>query len=701
MRRISTITTALLLGLAAAVAPPANADAPADAVTTAEGGPPFCEGTFTDLGSPLASITVHEGGFATGPDGRLAGFALLSGDNAALNRVDAQTGERLGVFPLPGASGGWGITVDDQQRVYVGTYTNAGLYSYDPQTDAVTDHGSPIPGEAHVYGLSHAPDGTIYGGTYPNAHAFAFDPDTGTVTDFGSFTLDGAKYVRATAFDPDTSTLFIGLGATDARLFAIDVATGESREIALPDSVDAAIVTDLRYRDGKVFGYIGAQLVVIDAVTGEHLPLTDASTGDQVDSTRIISRGLSEPMDGVVYYSDFAPGTSRHRLMTLDTTTLEFAAAPVQDGAPALPGAALGFGFTDGADGPVLHAFTGNYGGQAIQYDVAGAHLEQLAYDVQPTAPDLGQVTAGPDGDVYVNAFLNGNTARFDPETGQSATLPRFGQVEGWIWRDGLLYTGIYPYGAVRVWHPAEPQAAPRELFALEASHHQNRPMTLVADDERLYVGTTPGYGLHGGAVTVYDFATGEFDVYRHVVPDQSVSALLKVGDVLLGGSSIDGGTGTDPIASEAKLFVLDPDTGEVLADYAPVDGAHSINALIEASDGTIWGLADGTVFAFDPESGRVTRSIEVFSDLASGATDGELVEYPDGRIFGNSRSRLFEIDPDRRTSRIVRDDVRRLALHRDGDLYMLMRSPDGDTADTNRLARYEPGPRHPGCRPR
>src|SRR5690606_10811448 len=118
--------------------------------------------------------------------------------------------------------------------------------------------------------------------------------------------------------------------------------------------------------------------------------------------------------------------------------------------------------------------------------------LTELAYDVEPAEPNLGQLTAGPDGQVYVNAFLNGNTAAYDPATGTATDLPRFGQVEGWLWHDGLLYSGMYPYGAVQVWDPADPTTPPRRLFELEESHDQNRPMALVADDERLYVGTTP-----------------------------------------------------------------------------------------------------------------------------------------------------------------------------------------------------------------
>lgn len=691
-----TAVSAALLGCvltgtsAAAVADGSNAD---------RVGAKSC--ALTDLGTPLASITVHEGGYGPGPDGRLRGYALVSGENAALNVVDAVTGDRIDAVPLPGASGGWAITVDDQGTVYLGSYSNGSLYSYDPATGSVTDHGRPIESDSYVFGLSHGPDGTIYGGTYPGAHAFAFDPDTGQYTDFGSFDVNGSLYARATAFDPDTNTLFVGLGTTGARLFAIDVTTGTNREIPLPPEPTGTGFTDLRYHDGKLFGYLASQLIVLDARTGALLPLTDGTTGQQVESTRLISRGVSDPMNGVVYYSDFPPGGTTHRLMALDLATLTFAPAARNDTAGPLSGAALGFGFTDGPNGPVLHAFTGNYQGQAIQYDITTGVLTKLGYALLPTEPNLGHVVtdaAGSNGgtggnQVYVNAFLNGNTAQYDPSSGAAKNLPRFGQVEGWIWHRGLMYSGIYPYGAVQTWDPANPTAAPNRLFSLEESHHQNRPMALVADDERLYVGTTPGYGRYGGALTIYDFATKTFEVHRHIVPDQTVSALLKVDGVVVGGSSIDGGTGTGgPIATEAKLFTADPVTGERLAEYNPVPGAHSINALTRTADGAVWGLADGTVFRFDVAAGKVVQRIRIYEQgLASGATDGELIAHPNGDLYVSSRNQLFVADPVSGRSARLYDGARRLALHPDGTFYTLTRTPGGGTEDTNRVARFDP----------
>jgi streptogramin lyase len=690
-------------GCLAAALVSSAAGPPVQASPQAPAAPAAC--TLTDLGSPMASITVHEGGFGRGPDGRMRAYAIVSGENAALNVIDAETGDRIDALPLPGASGGWGITVDDGGKVYLGSYYNGTLYSYDPATGQATNHGRLIETEGYLYGLSHAPDGTIFGGTTPNAHAFAFNPATGQVTDFGAFTVGGAKYVRATAYDPDTGTLFIGLGATGTRLFAIDVATGTHREIPVPEAVRGTMVTDLRVHEGKLLGYLDAKLVAFDAVTGQHLPLTDGTTGQQVNSTSLISRGVSEPLNGVVYYSGFPPGaTTPHRLMMLDLATLTFRPAPRVDTAGVLPGAAIGFGWDEGPNGPVLRAFTGNYGGQAIAYDVTTQVLTKQTYDLLPTEPNLGHVLAGlPDASgnavVYANAFLNGNTAAYDPAAASSRALPRFGQVEGWIWHEGKLYSGSYPNGNVQVWDPATPTVAPTVLFSLEQAHHQNRPMTLVADPSRLYVGTTPGYGLYGGALTIYDFATKTYEVHRNLIPDQTISALLKTGNVLLGGSSVDGGTGSgDPIATEAKLFKADPVTGAVLATYTPVPGARSINALTRTAAGEIWGLADGTAFRFDLRLGRVTKRIQVYpSDQKSGATDGELIAHPNGKLYGVSRQQSFVVDPKAGLARVLHTSVNRLTLHPNGTMYTLTRTPGGGTSDTNRLARFDPA--SPGCR--
>src|SRR5690606_9222235 len=126
---------------------------------------------------------------------------------------------------------------------------------------------------------------------------------------------------------------------------------------------------------------------------------------------------------------------------------------------------------------------------------------------------------------------------------------------------------------------------------------------------------------------------------------------------------------------------------------YVPVPGARSINALTRTRDGEIWGLADGTAFRFDLAKGTVTARVPVHG-AGTGALDGELLEHPNGKLYGVSHGQTFVVDPQDRDARVLHDRVHRLALHPDGSFYTLMRRPGSDSPDTNRLARFTPGPR-------
>ncbi|MFC7622935.1 hypothetical protein [Microlunatus sp. GCM10028923] len=655
-------------------------------------------GSVEDLGSPLRTVLVHEGGFGPGPDGRLLAYAVLQGDNAGLNVLDAATGERLAVHPLPGATGGWGITVTDAGTVYLGSYYNGHLYRYRPERDDLTDLGQPVEGDGYLWGLSHGPDGAVYGGTYPTASVFAFDPATETFRTLGRFAAENTQYARSTAFDPATGTLFVGTGMGAARLHAIDVATGRHREVMLPEDLADRPFVDLRCVDGKVFAALDyAALVVLDAVTGERLALQDAGTGEQVATAGLSSHSVSEALDGRVYFS--APEGDRQRLMWLDLATLTYGPVPVQPEAPELPGAAIGLGLLP--DGSGVVAWAGQHTGQAIRYDLAGERLSMIDYDVRAVPAHMLHLVAAPDRElIFLSAGQQGDFGSYDPATRVAVKGPRYEQVEGWLWLDGLLYSGTYPYGIVQVWDPAKPEQPPRVLARLKEDHHQNRPMTLTSDGNCLFVGTTPGYAEFGGAITVIDLRTEEFRVHRNVIMDQTISALLaEPGRPVLGGSSVDGGTGTDPRDGEAHLFRFDPATATVITDVVPVPGARSVNALIKLASGDHWGLADGTAFRFDPDTLAITRTVELYDPaLKSGALDGELIEHPDGLLYASSRHQVFAFDPAAGSAaELIADGVHRLTCTASGALYGLGQAPDSSGAYTRLLALHrggrEPGP--------
>jgi streptogramin lyase len=681
------VTAGLLLtgGLHATAGPPRpdpfpNENGPLQPPTTTFGP---ADDVIRDLGSPVSSLTVMEGAIGKMPDGRDVVYAVPAGENARLNVVDLHTRQLISATPLPGAAGGWAIVVVPNGDVYLGTYANAHLYRYSPGDGTVTDLGQPIPGESQIYGLTADPDGNVYAGTYPTAHAFKYDTSTGEVTDYGS--LDPVQqYARSTVYDPDHHKLFVGVSTPNARLLRIDVETKAVEDIT-PPGTTAKDFIDLDYAGGKVFANASSRLVVVDAVTGEQVKMTDTATGTQVMDYPIAARGVSPAGPGGVYFTNNTLALVHY---DIDNNTI----GPVSPAVTVTRGASIGYGWITENGVPVLYGLAGNYSGGTFRYDPQAGTLTQWSSPFQYVPSPLMHTIADPStGKVFVNVYLNGSTGLYDPATGKTTITTRQGQVEGWGWDgNGKLYVGIYPYGRLSLWDPTQPDSPtnPKELFSLVDSDHQNRPVAVVPAGNRVYVGTTPAYGEYGGALTVYDVPTGGHTVYRNLVADQTISSVLPIGTSVWAGSSIEGGQGTDPVATEAHLIKVDPATGQVLSDIVPVSGAASINELILGPDGNLWGLADGIVFVVKPSTGQVIRQIPVFSAV-TGANDGAL-SWRDGYLYGVSGGRLFVLDILSGQSTVLRDHgLNRLTQTPDGTYYTLLR-PDGFINPTN-LASYTP----------
>jgi streptogramin lyase len=674
-------------GLHATAAPPGDRPDPFPQENWPLGTPtrPFAPSAevINDLGSPVSSLTIMEGAIGHTPDGRDVVYAVPAGENAELNVVDLHSRQLLRTVPLPGAAGAWAIVVTPNGDVYVGTYANAHLYRYSPATGEVTDLGQPIPNEEVIYGLTSDQDGNVYAGTYPHAHAFKYDAVTGEVTDYGS--LDPVQqYARSTVYDPDHNKLFVGVSTPNARLLRIDVATKAVEDIT-PPGTTAKDFIDLDYAAGRVFANASSRLVVVDAVTGEQIKYTDAATGQQVMDYPIAARGVSAAGPGGVYFTDSAVNLMHY---DLDTDTVGQVSPPVR----VTRGGTIGYGWVTENGVPVLYGLAGNYSGGTFRYNPADGTLAQWSSPFKYVPSPLQHLLADPStGNVFVNVYLNGTTAIYDPATGKSTITTRQGQVEDWAWDgNGKMYVGIYPYGRLSLWDPTQPASGtnPKELFSLVDSDHQNRPVSVVPHGDHVYVGTTPSYGEYGGALTVYDVPTGTHTVYRNLVTDQTIASIIPDGTNVWAGSSIEGGQGTTPKATEAHLIKVDPATGQVLTDVVPVPGAASINQLTYGPDGNIWGLADGIVFAADPATGEVRRLLPVFSG-PTGSQQGAL-SWRDGYLYGVTDERLFVVDILSGQTTILRDrGLVRLTETPDGTYYMLLR-PDNYINPTN-LASYTP----------
>ena len=203
----------------------------------------------------------------------------------------------------------------------------------------------------------------------------------------------------------------------------------------------------------------------------------------------------------------------------------------------------------------------------------------------------------------------------------------------------------------------------------------------------KVFIGTIPEYGQLGGVLAVYDPTTDKLIVHHDVVPKQSICSLTFANDVIVGGTTISGGLGQKPEATEAKLFIWDPATDSKTFEIVPVPGAKAVTGLFAGPDENVWGLAGGTLFIFDLANRKIVFTKEILPIHPAADAhiwrDASFVLHPNGQIYGTAGDQLFQLDPKTRAATILRDKgASMLAMDRTGRLYF---------RQSTHLWQYEP----------
>lgn len=614
-----------------------------------------------DLGVQIANLTIMTGAFGQDTAGKDVGYTVIVGDPGQFAIVDTESEEVVRTFDLPGATGSWSIVTAEDGTVYIGSYPNGHLYKYTPGADLVEDLGQPVAGTTVIYGMIPGKDGKIYGGTYPGGNLFQYDPANG-MTDYGQM-KPGEQYVRGVAYDQEKELLYAGVGA-HAALFEFNPATGAKRNLLPDEYAKYSFVYDLNLVGGKLFIKLdpGYNMVVLDVATGS----VDAEFTAH-------SRGIiADPTRNVVYYTN---GAHLYEY-NLDTKTT---GQVMIGGHPAVLGqTAIGWSFVRLNDpdypGLTLFGFIGNYEGKAFKYNLQTQKLKVFTLPLPAQPTDIFNVAAGPDGNIYSNGYISGGVGIFKPDTRTIVRQTGIGQSESILTLGNKMYFGVYPDAKIFEYDLSKPWKSkqnPRQLFTM-GSENQNRPVAMAGSeaDQKLFIGTSPHYGMLGGAFTIYDIATGQADIRRNLIPDQSVISLAYKDGKVYGGSSIYGES-SKPVAQEAKLFIWDIAEGRITYETVPVPGLTAIGALLVGPEGHIWGLAQGTLFIFDPEKQEVIYREEKFPGLGYERGGVELELGKDGYIYGTAQGKLFQIDPESKEVTILRNqDSHRLAQDAYGNLY-------------------------------
>jgi streptogramin lyase len=510
---------------------------------------------------------------------------MYFGNTLEVVAIDPDTGTHQ-VFhnPAPSESGQWGMAVGPDGNIYSGTLPNAHILRLNPRTGAFDDLGRPSESEQYIWAMARGSDGKMYAGTYPSAKLVRYDPASNRSEDLGRMDPD-EQYARTVAAS-DNGYIYLGIGYKRAGVVAYNIATGEHRQI-LPDSLRKSGVPWIQKRpDGKIYVELDDGIYRADGWS--------------------INRATAVP-------AEMPPGTlpDGRRVVIDDQSRPQIVNPRTHSSQPLAVG----------------------YAGQQVP---------------------VYRLAMGPDGQVYGSTILPLNLFRLEKSTGGLDQLGELGTGETYSMlavQQRLLMASYNGRSPLAVFDPSQPVTAadasapnPKPL-PFDGQDNGWRPAAMTtASDGKAYIGGQAGYGKLGGPLVIWSPDLNTTDVVADPIRDQSIVSLAAVDDLLVGGTTIDGGGGSTPTQSTAKLFLFDAATRSVVFSIEPSPNAHTVADLVLAPNGLVYGFADGKFFIFDPHSRQLLR---VDSDASGTLLETDAIGVgPDGRIWGLFRQGIFSIDP-------------------------------------------------------
>jgi len=548
---------------------------------------------FRDLGIPIKEAIIWGAHVGPGKTGNYDTIYLSFGQYKAplfLLAVNPDTGEtRQFNGPLSSEMGSWGFTVDQENRIYLGSYYHAHLLRFDPKTEKWEDLGQPGgESESFICRITTGIDGKIWGGTFPSAKLFYYDPKTGVSKNFGRM-------------DPDQFYCYPTAGADGLIYCAIQF---EKMNIVVFDP-DKEIKTSL-------------------------IPLEDRKPG------RV---NLVRGEDGKIYTKLFTSDQwfrieGGERLVEVSRSDVPFPKRGLPDGRQ--------FHLVENKILKIQNPSTKEEKEIPLLYEASGSYIFLVG-----TGPD-GRIYGS--SMLPLQLFVYNPQNHSLTNLGKASYAN--GEVYSMGSYEGKLYLCSYPEARLSIYDPKRPlqfgdgeESNPRDLGPMGGDQYRPRAM-LAGPHGKVYIGSYPDYGLMGGALSVYDPKKNEKRVYRDTVKNQSIASLAYIEklDLIAAGSSIRGGTGTRAIEKEARLILWDPQEEKKVFEIIPVPEAKTILSLAATVDGILYGITDNEkVFVFDSEK----REIKKVFDLGfKEPREISLQAGPDGRLYGFVREAIFVIDP-------------------------------------------------------
>lgn len=613
---------------------------------------------------PLESVATFASDFHTLDDGTQAAFLGVNGTPVSVAQIDPYTREVAWQYDLPGSTGGtWGVRAQSDGTVFAGTWSQGVLYRKLPGATAFESLGRVAHGVTWIWDLAVDDEGSVYIAAYfdgaTDARIFRWREGEG-FRDYG-VTVPGATHVQTLTYH--AGVVYAGTHPVN-KIVRLDPESGEITSLP-PAPTPLGRLQDLRVVDEVLWSHMsGASTRAFDLQSDTWLPVNVPGFG----------RGISDiGPDGRVYVDSHT-----HGIVAVDPGSGQWESVGAKP-----EGETFMMEWFDDPDGSG-HTLVGfQSAGRLLTYSPDHGVLTHDLTGVRGAAAYPRALAEGPDGELWASSYMIHNYIPFDPSSeawGEQVVMA--GQGDAMLAIGDDLWIGSYSGALLWRYDPSVPvgPSNPVQVANLGSSHGQDRIHALGNLEGRVLVGSIPGYGQLGGTLAVHDPATGGTSAWRNIVPGHSITSVLGHDGKIIAGTSVYGGLGIAPNATDAVLVVVEPGTGEVLDQITPVPGQRAIRQILIGTDGALWGLAGGDLFRVDLSSlqVRVVRSIATvdWDSLDHYWEHGYLAVNPLTRhltgIAGvGSRARVFDYDlrADELTI-LATPGNHPFAQHSNGDLY-------------------------------
>ena len=506
---------------------------------------------------------------------------IAEGECATFIIVNIKSKKIENQFELENATGSWAISVTSDNRVYIGTYVNGGLYRYDPKKEVLETLFETITGAKFIFDLKSDNENNVYGGTWPNCALFKYNGNEERLDFLKENIVENENYVRNIAVDKEKKVIYASI-QSHAHIIEVNEKTGEKKNILPEEYSNEVNCRIIGYKENKLAVYASKakQLFILDTTTKEITKKVDI---ENIENT-IPTNSNSE---------NFKFGRIEIGLAIINFEKDEFYLIKSETNEILINAWAMDEG------SKILYT---SFEGIIYSYSIVNAKTEKLDIVIPKKEIEIRQIHEYKN-KLYGGGYLKGGTFIYDIEKNVSIQFDGVGQSEGLITNRDKLYIGKYPgayiyeYDLIKEW---DIEYNPKELFNLKNKFNQDRPFAMEVYSDVLFIGTIPNYGSTKGALTICKLDSKKFTVLENFIDNQSIVSLKAKNGILYGGTTVCGGLGSHSKTESGTLFAYDIEKNKKIFEITPVKGRKNVGGLYITDDDLILACADTTFFIYD-----------------------------------------------------------------------------------------------------